>query len=112
MKIDMNDLLESYRLYTSNMTQEKYEYLKSSEWLSPVKKVKLSILKKNGASDELLARAEYAYLFETYANHFYRWWKDHEWGDRENESLADFAEGALVQAVLEEKEKKADKSRQ
>lgn len=111
MKVDMDELLEEYRAVTSKMTQEKYEYLKNNEWLSPVKMVKLAILKKNGASDELLARAEYAYLFETYADHFYKWWKDHEWGDRENESLSDFAEGALIQGVQEERKKKEEKSR-
>ena len=105
MKVDMNELLESYRMYTQKMTKEKYDYLRENEWLSPVKMVKLAMLKKNGASDELLARAEYAYLFENYADRFYKWWKDNEWGDRENESLSDFADGALANAVLEEREK-------
>lgn len=112
MKIDMNELLNEYRAVTPTMTKEKYEYLKNNEWLSPVKKVKLAILKNNGASEELLARAEYAYLFESYADHFYKWWKDHEWGTKENESLSDFAEGALIQAIQEERETKEGKSRQ
>lgn len=106
MKVDMNELLESYRMYTEKMTQDKYDYLKENEWLSPVKMVKLQMLKRNGASDELLARAEYAYLFENYANHFYKWWKENEWGTKENESLSDFADGALVQEVLDIKRKK------
>lgn len=102
MNINLNDLLEEYRAVTPSMTQEKYEYLKENQWLSPVKAVRLAMLKRNGANDELLARAEYAYLFESYANTFYKWWRDNEWGDKENESLGDFADGALVQAVLEQ----------
>ena len=93
------------------MTQEKYEYLKENENLSPVKQVRLAILRRNGASEELMNRAEYAYLFETYADHFYKWWKDNEWGDRENESLSDFAEGALVQAVMDKQNKENGMSR-
>ena len=106
MKTDMNELLKSYRMYTEKMTQDKYDYLKENEWLSPVKMAKLQVLRRNGASDELLARAEYAYLFEKYANHFYKWWKENEWGTKENESLSDFADGALVQEVLNNKRKK------
>lgn len=111
MKIDLNELLQCYRDVTPNMTQEKYEYLKENQWLSPVKAVRLAILKRNGANDELLARAEYSYLFESYANHFYKWWKDNEWGRSENESLGDFADGALVQAVLEQQNNKNGISR-
>ena len=111
MNINLDQLLEEYRAVTPNMTQEKYEYLKDNEWISPVKRVRLAMLEKNGASDELLKRAEYAYLFETYANHFYKWWKEHEWGTKENEGLAEFAEGALEQAIIEERKKESAKTR-
>ena len=105
MSYSVDELLEQYRAVTAKMTQEKYNYLKQNEWLSPVKAVRLAILKKKGASAELLARVEYSYLFESYANRFYKWWEEHEWGNKENESLGDFADGALTQAVLEAKEK-------
>lgn len=106
MKISMEDLLEEFRATTSKMTQEKYDYLRETESLSPVKLVRLAILKKNGANNELLARSEYAYLFENYANHFYKWWKDNEWGTKENESLYDFADGALVQEIMDRQKEK------
>ena len=112
MKFDVDELLNQYRAVTATMTEEKYQYLKDNEWISPVNVVRLAMLKKHGATDELLKRAEYAYLFESYANHFYKWWKDNEWGDRENESLSEFAEGALVQAIMEGNEKKVGMSRQ
>ena len=102
MEVNMNELLEQYKSVTQNMTQEKYNYLKKHEWLSPVKKVRLAILKKNGASEELLIRAEFAYLFENYANHYYKWYKANEWDKDENEGLFEFADGALNQAVREE----------
>ena len=105
MKYSLDELLEQYRIVTANMTQEKYDYLKQNEWLLPVKAVRLAVLKKNGANAELLARVEYSYLFESYANHFYKWWKENDWGNKEDENLGAFADGALTQAVLETKNK-------
>lgn len=96
MNINLDQLLEEYRAVTPRMTHEKYEYLKANQWLSPVKAVRLAILKRNGANDELLARAEYSYLFESYANSFEKSWQ--QYGD--GLGLGEYAEGALEQSIL------------
>lgn len=106
-KKNLTDLLIKYRQITSRMTQEKYDYLKRNLSISPVAFARLALLRRNGANDELLARVEYYALFKRYANKYHKMWEKLDWGNKEDESLDSFADGALNQEINEEKQKGA-----
>ena len=108
MAINFEELLNHTRLVTSTMTLEKYNYLKQHLSISPFRKARLAILKGNGANEELLIRVEYSYLFDSYANSFYKWWRNDVWGTKEYESLAEFADKVLEQALMNQNTQKND----
>ena len=97
MNVTPEELLEEYRKVTPGMTEEKYEYLKESTSLSPVKAVQLALLKRKTDNPELIARAEYSLLFESYANKWEKTWE--QYGEGTN--LYDFADGALTDSMAD-----------
>lgn len=101
------ELLEEYRSLTDKMTTEKLEYLrKRIIILNPIINFRLSKIKSSGPEwDELADRYEYYNLFQIYENRWYSQWKHSNWGNKEDESLSDYADSALSQAVEKEKEK-------
>ena len=105
MNISPEELLEEYRKVTPNMTEEKYNYLKENVHLAPTKMVSLALLKRKFNNPELIARAEYASLFEAYANRWEKTWNKMDWGEREDEGLYEFAEGALEESIARHKTK-------
>ena len=87
------------------MNKEKLEYLRKNTVLSPIAKVRMSFLKSRGASEEDLEKIEYEARFQTYQKGWDKTWQNLSWGEKEDESLASFADSALEQAVNDEKGK-------
>ena len=101
MKKDLNALLKEFRDITPHMTQERYEYLKNNYRMPVLDALHVKKLERLGAGQELIARAEFAYLFRAYEGKYYRIWKKLDWGMKENESLQSFALGGLINEIEE-----------
>ena len=90
--------LYDYRCYTSNMTPEKYDYLcKKYKIISDIIDSWYKKYRESGVNEELLLRKKYNILFGIYEDSYERTWTSLNWGIKENESLASFADGALHQ---------------
>ncbi len=90
--------LYDYRCYTSEMTPEKYAYLcKKYKIISNILDRLDKKYKESGVNEELLLRKKYYTLFGIYEDSYERTWTSLNWGIKENESLASFADGALHQ---------------
>ena len=90
--------LYDYRCYTSKMTPEKYAYLcKKYKIISDIIDSWYKKYRDSGVNEELLLRKKYNILFGIYEDSYERTWTSLNWGIKENESLASFADGALHQ---------------
>ena len=92
-------MLENYRIYYGSriMTQERYNYLVNRYKLhSKYLDRRLQFYRESGLDDELIMRIKFYVLFNKFSDSSYRLWKKLEWGTKENECLAGFSEGALM----------------
>lgn len=87
------------------MNKEKLEYLRNNTSLSPFNKARLLLLKSKGASQEQLDLAEYEARFSSYEKNWDKTWQKLNWGEKEDESLREFANTALEQAITEDRGK-------
>ena len=88
------------------MNKEKLEFLRKNTKLSPLNNARIMFLKSRGVSQEELNKVEYEARFLTYQKTWDKTWQNLNWGEKEDESLRDFANTALEQAISEENTKK------
>ena len=82
-------------------SNEKLEYLRTNTMLSPFGVLKLRNAQKNGMTVQELLELEYEMRLDIYARRWRRTWENLKWGEKEDESLHDFAEGAINQNISE-----------
>ncbi len=86
-------------------SENKLRYLRKRTILSLPAVMSLKIKEKSGMSVQQLLELEYKMRLDIYSRGWKRTWERFNWGDKENESLESFAEGALVQNMLAEEER-------
>lgn len=87
------------------MNKEKLEYLRKKTNLNPLSKARIMFLKNRGVSQDEIDMVEYEERFKVYQKSWDKTWQDLNWGEKEDESLAEFSNTALEQAISEEKGK-------
>lgn len=86
-----------------NYSYEKLEYLRQYTKISPLTKIKLNKLKQKSISQEEINQAEYIYRFTEYEKNWEKEWQRTNWAKSEDESLSEYANTALEQAINKEK---------
>lgn len=86
-------------------SENKLRYLRKRTILSLPAVMSLKIKEKSGMSVQELLELEYKMRLDIYSRGWKKTWERLNWGDKENESLESFAEGALVQNMLAEEER-------
>lgn len=83
---------------------EELEYLRKHSIMSPIAAAKVAYLRKKNRNQREVDIIEYKYRFKFWQKLYEKEWTDLNWGERENESLYDFAHGFLIQHINAEKE--------
>lgn len=84
-------------------SKEKLEYLRKYTSLSLIERSKLNKLYKHNATMEELEQVEYIYRFAHYEKLWNKSWSKLNWGGKEDQSLREFANDSLEEAILLEK---------
>ena len=99
MKQDFVYLLNALRQTTASMTPEKFDYLKKNTKLSPVDLLRIKKYRKAYSDfatlEEFIERFEYETRFRNYEKSWEKAWSE----NKNDESLAAYADSALNQAV-------------
>lgn len=82
-------------------SKEKLEFLRNNTILSPFNALKLKSMEKKGIDSQKLLELEYDIRLTSYANRYYKMWKELNWGEKEDENLQSFAEDNIVQHINE-----------
>ena len=83
---------------------EELEFLREHTTLNPISYAKIKYINKNTRNKRNAENMEYKYRYKAWENKYKHMWESLNYGDKENESLYDFAHGALIQQMAYAKE--------